>query len=125
MNQPQNKSKNILKFIKSKFVFKKIFCNVNTKKALEMMTYNKSLKNKYNIDFNNYKIYSQKYSSIEIELILHPFNNKFNKENFINVFREEYASYFHIYFNNEEKEARRVYLTSDDIVKKKKLKEFI
>ena len=73
MNQPQNKSKNILKFIKSKFVFKKIFCNVNTKKALEMMTYNKSLQNKYNIDFNNYKIYSQKYSSIEIELILHPF----------------------------------------------------
>ena len=115
MNQPQNKSKNILKFIKSKFVFKKIFVNVNTKKALEMMTYNKSLQNKYNIDFNNYKIYSQKYSSIEIELILHPFNNKFNKENFINVFREEYASYFHIYFNNEEKEAKRVYLMSDDI----------
>ena len=79
-----------------------------------MMTYNKSLQVQYNIDLNTYKTYSQKNSSIEIELILHPFNYKFNKDNFINVFKE-YASYFHIYFNNEEKESRKNYLTNEDI----------
>ena len=79
-----------------------------------MMSYNKSLKVKYNIDLNTYKTYSQKNSSIEIELILHPFNYKFNKDNFIKVFKE-YASYFHIYFNNEEKESRKNYLTNEGI----------
>ena len=114
MNQPQKKSKNISKLIKSKSIFKKILGYINTKIALETMTYNKSLQVKYNNDLNTYKTYSQKNFLIEIELILHPFNYKFNKDNFINVFKE-YTSYFHIYFNNEEKEAKRVYLMSDDI----------
>ena len=114
MNQPQKKAKNILIFIKSRFIIKKIFGNINTKKTLEIIKYNKSLQDKSNINFDTYKKYSQKYSSIEIELILHPFNYQFNKEDFINV-NKEYVSYFHIHFNDEEKETKRFYLTNSDI----------
>ena len=55
--------------IKSQYILKKIFENINTKKLLELVKYNKKIKNRLDISLNNYKEYSEKYSKIEIEVI--------------------------------------------------------
>ena len=58
-----------------------------------------------NIDINDYKEYSEKYSSIEIEIKI---NNKEYCE-FINLKKEE-EKYYHIYFNNNSEEIKRKYI---------------
>ena len=64
-----------------------------------------------NININDYKEYSEKYSSIEIEL--KPVNNKYGKFN--NSKRKD-EKYYHIYFNNNIEEIKRNYI----IIKMKK-----
>ena len=56
---------------------------------------------------NNYKEYSEKYSSIEIEII--PAKNKYSK--FININKGD-ESYYHIYLNSKE-EIKRTFLEKD------------
>ena len=46
-----------------------------------MIKYNKNIKNRINININDYKEYSEKYSSIEI--YIKPVKNKYGK--FINI----------------------------------------
>ena len=46
--------------IKSQYILKKIFENINTKKLLELVKYNKKIKNRLDISLNNYKEYSEK-----------------------------------------------------------------
>ena len=54
-----------------------------------------------NININDYKEYSEKYSPIEIEIKL--MENEYGK--FINI-KEEDKKYYHIYFNNNEEEIK-------------------
>ena len=54
-----------------------------------MVKYNKNIKNRIYININNYKEYSEKYSSIEIEI--KPVNNKYDK--FINI-KDEDKKYY-------------------------------
>ena len=63
--------------IKSLFIFKKILNNLKKRKALNIVKYNKNIKKRINIDINDYKEYSEKYSSIEIEI--KPVDNKYGK----------------------------------------------
>ena len=80
----KKKSKDILKKLKSDYFLHLLFDNLLKKKSLEIIKYNKELKNRINIDVKDYKEYSEIYSSIEIEI--KPAKNKYGK--FINIDKE-------------------------------------
>ena len=107
------KSKNKFLNIKSKFVLKKIFDYVHKKISLEIIKYNDNIQKRLNININNYKKFSEIFSSIEIEII--PIQNKY--DDFINIKKDD-KKYFHIYFNNNKKEIKRTELNEDDKVSK-------
>ena len=62
------------------------------KKSLDIIKYNKNIKDRINISIKDYKEYSEIYSSIEIEI--KPANNQFRV--FIN-FDGENEKYIHIF----------------------------
>ena len=66
-----------------------------------------------NININNYKNFSEKFSSIELEII--PIQNEYGP--FIKII-EENKKYFHIYFNNSKEEIKKTKLNKDDKVSK-------
>ena len=100
--------------IKNDYFLQKVFNNLSKKETLEIIKYNKKIKERLNININDYKEYCEIYSSIEIELI--PAKNKFGK--FINIKKGE-ELYYHIYFNNnKEEEIKRYELKENDIVNK-------
>ena len=82
-DEKMNKIKPKINFnnIKSNFILKRIFGILKKHKELEIILYNISLQKKLNLNIDDYKEYSQLYSSIEIELKL--VENKYNK--FINI----------------------------------------
>ena len=84
--------------IKSNYFLKKLFDNLEKKRILEIVKNNKNIKKRINLNINDYKEYSEKYSSIEIEI--KPVNNKYGE--FINIKEEEDKKYYHIYFNNNK-----------------------
>ena len=81
--------------IKANYFLEKVFNNLEKKKTLNIIKYNKNIKERININISDYKEYSEKYSSIEIEIKLD--SNKYSK--FINNEKEEI--YYHIYFNKK------------------------
>ena len=87
--------------IKANYFLEKVFNNLKKGKTLNIVKYNKKVKKRINLNINDYKEYSEKYSSIEIEI--KPVNKKFGR--FINNEKEEI--YYHIYFNNNEEEIKR------------------
>jgi len=104
-------SKNIFKNLKSDYFLQLLFNNLVKKKSLDIIKYNKNMKDRININIKDYKEYSELYSSIEIEI--KPVNNKFGK--FINIDKDE-EKYYHIYFNNNKEEIKRNYLNENDNV---------
>ena len=77
----QLKESKVFEKLKSDFFLIKIIDIIKKNKSLEIFKYNKQLQKRLNININNYKEYSQLYSSIEIELKL--VDNKYGK--FINI----------------------------------------
>ena len=71
-------------------------------KGLNIIKYNENLKKRININTDDYKEYSEKYSPIEIEII--PKKNEYGK--FINIKKED-KKYYHIYFNNNGEEIKK------------------
>ena len=110
------KSKDILKNLKSNYFLIKLFDILLKKKSLEIIKYNKNIKNRMNISLKDYKEYSEIYSSIEIEI--KPVNNKYGE--FINI-NEENEKYYHIYFNDNKEEIKRNYLKENENVDKLKI----
>ena len=108
------KSKHQLENLKSKYILKKLFNLLQKKKLLEIIKYNKKIQQKLNLNFNDYKVYSELYSSIEIEII--PVKNKYGE--FINIDKKKDEKYYHIYFNNNKEEIKRTYLNKEDKVSK-------
>ena len=100
-----------LEGIKSKYIFNKIFNNLQEKKLLEIIKYNKSLQTKLNKDINDYK----NFLKIEIEVI----PAKYEYGEFINI--KEAKRYYHIYFNDNKEETEKNYITKDDEVTKIKI----
>jgi len=82
--------------MQARISLKIIKCNINIQKRL-------------NIDINNFKDFSEKFSSIELEII--PIQNKY--EYFINI-KEEDKKYFHIYFNDNKEEIKKTELNEKD-----------
>ena len=72
------------------------------------MKYNKKLQKRLNININDYR----EYSEVEIELKF--VYNKYGK--FINISNED-KEYYHIYFDNSNKEIKRNYLEENEEVK--------
>ena len=99
--KPIELKNNILKNVKSKYILIELLEHLNEKKLLEIALYNNYIKQKMNININNYKEYSEKFSSIIIEIKL----NK-NYSNFINYKNEE-EKFYHIYFHNNKEEIKR------------------
>ena len=108
-------SKNIFKSLKNDYFLKLLFNNLLKKKSLDMIKYNKNIKNRLNISIKDYKEYLEIYSSIEIEI--KPANNINGK--FINMNKEN-EMYYHIYSNNKE-EIKRNYLNENENIEKIKI----
>ena len=108
----QIKSKDKYDNLKNDYFLQKVFNNLEKKKSLDFIKYNKSIKKRLNINIKDYKEYSEKYSSIEIEI--KPVNNKYGK--FINIKKED-EHFFHIYFNNNKEEIKRYHIDEGEKIK--------
>ena len=116
----RNKRKKSNKFdkfykIKADYFLQKVFDNLKKKISLNIVKYNKNIKNRIKMDIKDYKEYSEKYSSIEMEI--KPVKNKYGE--FINI-KEENEIYYHIYFNNNKEEVKGEYknfIREDDKIK--------
>ena len=99
--------------IKSKYIIKLIFNYIQQNKSLKLIKYNKEIQNRLNINITDYK----DYSNIEIEII--------PKENLEGVFikniKKDEEPYYHIYFNDNEKEVNKNSFNSRDKVSKIKV----
>jgi len=72
------------------------------------------MQKRINIDISHYKDYSEKFSSIELEII--PVKNKYGP--FIKI-KDTYKEHFHIYFNeNKENEIKSISINENDNVSK-------
>ena len=107
-------SNNKLKNLKSDYFIQKIFDYIHKRKTLETIKYNKSIQKRLNININDYKAYSEKFSSIEIEII--PMKNGYGR--FIHITKDE-KEYYHIYYkDNKEEEIKRNIIYENDNVSK-------
>ena len=79
------KSKNKLINIKSDYFIQKVFYIIHKKISLGIIKYNIYIQKRLNININNYKEFSELYSSIELEII--PIQNKYGS--FINIDKED------------------------------------
>ncbi len=60
---------NLLRNVKSHYIILKFFEYMSKRKSLETIRYNKNIQKRIDISINNYKAYSEKYSSIELDII--------------------------------------------------------
>ena len=107
------KSKNMFMTIKSDYFIQKLFDNMQKRISLDIIKYNINLQKRLNININNYKDFSENFSSIEIEII--PIQNDYGT--FITI-KEEDKKYFHIYFNDKKEEIKKTKLNTKDKVSK-------
>ena len=107
-------SDNILQNLKSDYFIQKFFDYIQKRRILKTIRYNKSIQKRINLNINHYKEYSEKYSSIEIEI--KPMENKYGR--FINI-KEGDEEYYHIYYNdNKKEEIKSTSLNENDNVSK-------
>ena len=98
--------------IKSDYFLQKLFNNLVKKKLLDIIKYNNNIKKRLFININDYKEYSEEFSTIEIEIKL--IHNKYGR--FINVKRED-EGYYHIYFNSNKEETKRNWIVENETIK--------
>ena len=110
----KNKLKSATRYdnIKADYFLEKVFNNLKKGKALNIIKYNENIKKRININTNDYKEYSEKYSTIEIEI--KPVSKKYGE--FVEIKKEE-EIYYHIYFNNNEEVIKRNYIKKDEDIK--------
>ena len=104
----------IIESLKSDYFLQKLYDNMPKKKKLEIVKYNKKEQNRLNLCVKDYKVYSETFTPIEIEII--PTKGKYGK--FINI-NENDKLYYHIYFNGNKEEIKNKY----EINKKDKIKK--
>ena len=97
-NQNYKSNVNLIN-IKSRYILSKIYNNLEIKKKLNIVRYNKKMQNRLNINFKDYK----EFYNIDIEIIT--CDKKYGR--FINI--NEKDIYYHIYFNDNEKEIKNRY----------------
>ena len=116
MEQNCNNFKNIITInkVRSKYILAQILDNLQQIKKLEIIRYNKNIKNKLKIRINDYK---KAFSRIEIEIIQK--QNEF--ERFIHIPKMKGEFNYHIYFNDHRESLERRELNENDNVKKIKV----
>ena len=97
LNKEKTRAKNIFRKLKSDYFLQKLFNILLKNKSLDIIKYNKNIKDRIKISIKDYKEYSEIYSSIEIEIKLA--KGKYVK--FININKDD-EKYYHIYFNNNK-----------------------
>ena len=102
-------SNSILQNIKSNYFLERIYNNILKKKSLEIVKYNKKIQNRINLSIKDYKEYSEKFSSIEIEII--PCNNQYGQ--FINI-KEDEKLFYHIFINDNKEEKENKYSINEE-----------
>ena len=116
VGKKQIKEKDKFVKLKSNYFLEKVFNNLKRKKALDILKFNKSIKKRVKININDYKEYSEIYSSIEVEI--KPVNNKSGE--FIKFKFDK--KYYHIYFNNNKEETKRNWIHEDENISIIKIK---
>ena len=111
-------SKDIFKKLKNDYFLRKLFHHLLKKKTLDIIKYNKIIKERINKSIKVYKDYLEIYSPIEIEIKPIKPINKY-KRKFINI--KENETYYHIYFNDNKEEAKRNYIKKNENVTKLKI----
>ena len=106
-------SKNKFKNVKSKYILQIIFNHMKKVRTLKIIRFNINMQKRLNMNINDYKDYSEKFSSIKLEII--PVQNKYG--DFINI-KEEDKKYFHIYFNDKKREIKKTELNIEDKLSK-------
>ena len=102
-------SNNMLKNLRSDYFISKFFEFIPRKKLLKTIKYNKSIQKRIDININHYKVFSEQYSSIELEII--PIKGEYGP--FIKI-AEEDKKYYHIYFNdNKENEINNTFINEN------------
>ena len=101
--------------IKSKYILKKIFDNLDKNKSLKIINYNTKLQKSLDINIKDNKEFYEIYSPIEIEIIL--IKNIYKD---INCFIKHMDN-IHIYFNNNKKEVNKFEFTKNENVEKIKV----
>jgi len=108
----------MLKKINSKYIIQEIFKYMNFIKVLELVRYNKDIKNQLEVSKKNYE---KIFNSINIEII--PKDNlefNENKQNiFINFLGDR--NYYHIFFEDSAEEIDRNFIQKGDKIKKIKI----
>ena len=107
------KSKNKFINLKSDYFIQKLFEYMQKRISLKIIKCNMNLQKRLNININNYKYFSENFSSIELEII--PIQNEYGP--FIRI-DEENKKYFHIYFNDNKEEVKKTELNKEDKVSK-------
>ena len=98
------------KQIRSYYILEIILGLLNKGRILDLMKYNKNLKNKYNeSDIFTKEDYLKYCSPIKIKIIPH---KKSKEGKFINI-SEKDKKYFHIFFNGINKEINNIYLNNN------------
>ena len=88
----QIKPKNQFINIKSNYILKRLFGIMQTRISLKIIKYNINIQKRLNININNYKDFSEKFSSIELEII--PIQNEYGP--FINIKEEDKNIFIYI-----------------------------
>ena len=109
----QIKSKNKFINLKSNYILKRLFGIMQKRISLKIIKCNINIQKRLNININNYKDFSEEFSSIELEII--PIQNAYGS--FINI-KEEDDKYFHIYFNDNNEEIKKTELNIEDKISK-------
>ena len=110
MEAIKNNSNNNLENIKSIFILKEIFHNLQKHKWLNIIKYNKKIQRRINITLNDYV------ELRKIELLIIPFKNKSGR--FIKILKKEDEKYYHIFFDDEEKEIKKYFLNKNIMFQK-------
>ena len=108
------KKNEYIKKIRSEYIIKKIFENLEQNRLINVIHYNKKYQKLMNIKLKDYK---NKFSKIEIEII--PKENTYGK--FINIYSQIIKPNIHIYFNDSKEETNKNEITKDDKVTKIKI----
>ena len=106
------KSKDIFKNLKCDYFLQKLFNNLKKKRSLDIIKYNKNIKDRININIKDYKKFSEIYSSIELEI--KPVKDECGI--FININKEN-AKFYHIYFDDNKEEIKRNFLKKNESIK--------
>ena len=107
-------SSNKLDKLRNDFFIQHFFDYMPKRISLKAIKYNKALQKRIEININHYKDFSEKFSSIEIEII--PKKNKYGE--FI-IIKKEDINHYHIYFNdNKRKKIKKTSINKNDNVSK-------